>query len=193
MNERYLVELNVLVEDDVAKALLLAVLPRSVRSRISIEVIGSSAALSRQLASEFIRENRSNIFVVFDGDQKQLENKNIGHAFKMSETLSEVEFTNWANEHLDYLPGGTWPERWIIETSINASVQLASLLGTTSDELLDICQKGLQAGKHREFFAIGTELGLTREEALQRFCLHLSQSSPELFDALKTRIGQKLL
>ncbi|CAK1801869.1 AAA family ATPase [Vibrio crassostreae] len=193
MNDRYLVELNVLVEDDVAKALLLAVLPRSVRSRISIEVIGSSAALSRQLASEFIRENRSNIFVVFDGDQKQLESKNIGHAFKMSETLSEVEFTKWASEHLDYLPGDTWPERWIIETSINASVQLASLLGTTSDELLDICQKGLQAGKHREFFAIGTELGLTREEALQRFCLHLSQSSPELFDALKTRIGQKLL
>ncbi|EIT7121101.1 TPA: AAA family ATPase [Vibrio parahaemolyticus] len=193
MNDRYLVELNLLVEDDVAKALLLAVLPRSLRSRLSIEVIGSSSALSRQIASEFIRENKSNIFVVFDGDQRKLESKNINHAFKMSETLIEEDFSIWAKDHMGYLPGNTWPERWIVETAIKCEDQLASFLGTTSDELIDICKKGLQSGKHREFFTIGTELGLSREETIQRFCLHLSQSCPEMFEELKDNIAQKLL
>lgn len=193
MNDRYLIELNVLVEDDVAKSLLLAVLPRRLRSRLSIEIIGSSAALSRQLASEFIRENKSNIFVVFDGDQRQLEKANVSHAFKMSETHSEVEFSKWANDHMTYLPGDTWPEKWIIQTALNKKNQLASLLGTTVDELADICQKGLQAGKHNEFFTIGSELGLTREDTLQRFCLHLSQSSSELFDDVINSISARLI
>ncbi|WP_165310217.1 ATP-dependent nuclease [Vibrio ziniensis] len=193
MNNRYLVELNILVEDDVAKTLLLSAFPRNLRSRLSIEVIGSAAALSRQLASEFIRENKSNIFVVFDGDQRKLEKNNVEHAYKMSETSCEIQFSEWAKEHMSYLPGESWPEKWIVETAIKKEDPLAALLGTDTDELLDICHKGLQSGKHREFFTIGNELGLSREETMQRFCLHLSQSFPEEFDQLRDTIRQRLL
>ena len=69
-------EICLMVEDNVAKALLQAILPSNIRSRINIEVIGSSAALSRQLSSNYIRGKKENIVIIYDGDQRSKEKHN---------------------------------------------------------------------------------------------------------------------
>ncbi|WP_052380281.1 MULTISPECIES: hypothetical protein [unclassified Pseudoalteromonas] len=103
-------ELSVLVEDKVAKALILAVLPSGIRSRINIEVIGSASALSRQLASNYIRQKQDNIMVVFDGDQKAKESKNLSHAYTMTESTNDADdIKAWMKSRVEYLPSETWP------------------------------------------------------------------------------------
>ena len=48
-------ELDILVEDEVARSLLQSSLPASLRSRVTISVIGSATALARQLAALYVR------------------------------------------------------------------------------------------------------------------------------------------
>ena len=109
-------ELTLLVEDMVAKTLMLSILPSSIRSRIKIEIIGSASALTRQLSSNYIREEKENLVVLFDGDQVSKENTNLDHGYKMTEsTDSEKDIKAWMQERIEYLPGKTWPEFWIVQ------------------------------------------------------------------------------
>ncbi|WP_457321777.1 ATP-dependent nuclease, partial [Stenotrophomonas sp. P5_B8] len=87
-------EATVLVEDDVARAILQECLAADVRTRIQIKVVGSASALSRQLAAAYVRKEDRPTISVFDGDQRVLENRNLSHAKKMAETVSE-EFGAW--------------------------------------------------------------------------------------------------
>lgn len=192
LSSKNTIELCILVEDDVAKTLLLAVLPSNIRSRVAIEVIGSSSALSRQLASNYIRELRNNIFVVFDGDQKTIESKNLSHAFKMAEAKDETSFYSWAKPFIGYLPGDSWPEAWIIHKTLETVEQLSLLLGASESETIEACDRGLEAGKHDEFFALGNQIGLGAEDALQRFCIHISQHHSNEFSSLIASIQAHL-
>ncbi|MCG9727021.1 ATP-dependent nuclease [Vibrio brasiliensis] len=192
LSSRNTVELCILVEDEVAKALLLAVLPSNIRSRVAIEVIGSASALSRQLASNFMRQQKSNILVVFDGDQKAKQSTNLRHALKMSEAKSETEFYDWVKASINYLPGDSWPEAWIIEKSLESVGPLSSLLGATESETIEACERGLEASKHDEFFALGNHVGLGAADALQRFCIHISQHHYHEFSPLIHNIQANL-
>ncbi|EGQ7819257.1 MULTISPECIES: ATP-dependent nuclease [Vibrio harveyi group] len=192
LSSKNTVELCILVEDEVAKALLLTLLPSHIRSRVVIEVIGSSSALSRQLASNYMREQKDNILVVFDGDQKSLETTNLKHALKMSEAHSDADFYDWVKPLIDYLPGNTWPEAWIIQKSLEKVGPLSLLLGASEDETIEACERGLEASKHDEFFAIGRHVGLEAPDTLQRFCIHISQHHDDEFSSLIGSIQAKL-
>lgn len=186
-------EICLLVEDKVAKALMLNVLPSSIRSRISIEVIGSAAALSRQLASNYIRENRENIVILFDGDQKAKETKNIKHAITMTESNDDEQaIKDWMKGKITYIPGDTWPESWIIQRCSERLDILAPLLGISEDELADTIEQGLEAGKHNEFHEIGTLVGLEEPDVLNRFCASINQSHSAMFHEIIEFITNKL-
>lgn len=180
-------ELDIFVEDEVARTLLLSALPAVIRSRVSIKVIGSASALSRQLAALYIRGEERPTLAVFDGDQKVKETSNLQHAQKMAEKTAD-DFDDWFRAHITYLPGDTWPETWIIQKSAEISGSLTALTGTDINSLTDILEYGLQAGKHNEFFEISKHLGLDRSQCLQLFTIHVCQNFSDEFTTLLNRI-----
>ncbi|NQY53869.1 MAG: ATP-binding protein [Campylobacteraceae bacterium] len=186
-------EMCVLVEDIVAKTLLTSILPSSIRSRISIEIIGSASALIRQLSSNYIREKKENIIIIFDGDQVSKENKNLLHGYKMTEsTDNEEDIKNWMKQNIEYLPGSTWPESWIVQKCFESINYLAPLLGVNEDELNDIIEQGLEAGKHNEFNEIGKAIGLGTQDVLTKFCIAINHCHSSYFDELIKSIQERL-
>ncbi|MEH6466660.1 MAG: AAA family ATPase [Porticoccus sp.] len=185
-------ELHLLVEDRTAKAILKANLPSSIRSRVSVEVIGSASALSRQLASNYLRENKAPIFTIFDGDQRAKENDNIGHACAMAEPENDEEFKEWAGSNISYLPGETWPESWLIQKCAETIDEISVFFGIDSDEMVEVIESGLEAGKHKEFYQIGKLTGLDEVDALNRFCMCCALNHKDEFDDLVWFIEEQI-
>ena len=161
-------ELDVFVEDDIAKALLLAALPSATRARISIKIIGSASVLARQLAAAYLRDATQPIIAVFDGDQRTRHGDNLTHAKRMAEN-PKAGFDDWFKSRVNYLPGGTWPEAWMLQKGAEILSPLAEVLNVDENELSDFIEYALQAGKHREFHELQTQLGLDRQLCLQLF------------------------
>lgn len=161
-------ELDIYVEDDVAKSILMTSLPSSIRSRATFKVIGSATALARQLAALYVRGESRPVLAIFDGDQRSKETDNFEHAKKMAEKVSS-DFPEWFADHICYLPGDTWPEAWLLQKANDVLPPLSAVLGNTPDELAEIIEYGLQAGKHNEFFEIARHLGLNQYQCLQHF------------------------
>lgn len=161
-------ELDIFVEDDIAKAILLATLPASVRSRVTVSIIGSATALARQLAALYVRGETKPILAIFDGDQRSKESDNLAHATKMAENTAS-DFPGWFKNHVCYLPSDTWPEAWLLHKASDALDQLAAVVGAEPDDLKDHIEYGQQAGKHNEFHEIAIHLGLERAQCLQMF------------------------
>ncbi len=184
-------EIDVLLEDGVAKTLLLSILPTHLRSRLSFTVIGSASALSRQLAAAYIRGAEKPPLAVFDGDQQALEADNFDYAKKMSEK-NDDEFNRWFSEHVVYLPGDTWPESWIIQKNQEAAISLSQLVDADEDWLVKVLEYGLQAGKHNEFHEISEHLGLDKEQCLQIFTANIKQCFGEEFSPIIDKITDML-
>jgi len=184
-------ELDIFVEDEVAKSLLQSSLPAVVRSRVTITVIGSATALAKQLAALYVRGEAKPTLAIFDGDQKVKEQNNLAHAQKMAENV-EDNFSDWFKAHIAYLPGDTWPEAWIVQKSTACIDALSNLTASDSDVFSDILEYGLQAGKHNEFFEISKNLGLERSLCLHLFTISVCQTFAEEFEAIASRVSEIL-
>jgi predicted ATPase len=186
-------ELDIYVEDDVARSILLAALPSHLRTRISIKVIGSATAIARQLAALYVRKDKKPTLAVFDADQRGKEADNLAHAAKMAET-PKPDFQQWIKERISYLPGDTWPEAWLIEKGEEAVDALAAAFGTDPSELMDILEYGRQAGKHDEFFEIAKNVGLDQTPCLQLFttvvCQHCASDFLSLSKTIETTLSK---
>lgn len=185
-------EADVFVEDEVACALLQSILPSVVRSRINIKVIGSATAIAKQLAALHIRGEERPTLAIFDGDQKVLMGDNLKHARKMAEN-PDVQFDNWFKARVDHLPGATWPENWIVQKSIELPIAVSNALKIEQDQVLEILDYGLQAGKHNEFYEISTYIGLDKEQTLQKLCQVVADGFPESFDTIVKKISGLLV
>ena len=184
-------ELHVLVEDDVAKALVTAALPAQQRSRITITEIGSANCLARQLAATYLRDDKYPILAVFDGDQRKKEGANIYHAKKMAENPEE-DFNDWVKARIGYLPGDIWPEAWLMQVGKEVLDDLAILVGSDSDSVAEALNKGTKAGKHSELFTAGKELGLEREDFLRIMAGAVTRKFPDHFGDVVKRIEAAL-
>jgi predicted ATPase len=71
------VELDILVEDDVAKMVVEACLDAEIRSRVKVLPIGSSVAVMRHLAARYKEQRHPEICAVLDGDQSTSRTKHI--------------------------------------------------------------------------------------------------------------------
>lgn len=185
-------ELDIFVEDEVARTLLMSLLPSSIRSRVNIVVIGSASALSRQLAALYVRGEEKPTIAVFDGDQRGRETDNLEHAKKMAEKTGD-DFDLWFKNHIAYLPGDTWPELWIIQKSAEILDTLHTFTGTDKDALADILEYGLQAGKHNEFHEISKHLGLDKSQCLQIFTIQVCQNFKEVFAEISEKVCRPLV
>jgi predicted ATPase len=180
-------ELEVMVEDDIAEAMLLASLPAITRSRLTIRIIGSASALARQLSAHYVRKDQKPILAIFDGDQLTKHADNYGHAKNMAEKISD-DFEGWYLSRSAYLPGDTWPEAWLLGKAREALLPLAVVLGTDEDDLASMIEYGEQAGKHNEFYELGKHLGLDRHKCLQHFTTVLCPIFSSELEALVARI-----
>lgn len=180
-------ELDLLVEDDTAKAILLALLPAQLRARSTLRVIGSASALSRQLAAAYARGEEKPVLAVFDGDQATHLKENLEHARKMAEK-TKSDFDDWFHARVIHLPGDTWPELWLLKKASEAKERVAEALGTSVDDLTDILEYGMQAGKHNEMHEIARHVGLERDVCLQLMAAVIASEFDDEMSSLTTRI-----
>ena len=185
------IEIELLVEDEVAKTILMSSLPASLRSRLAIHVIGSATALARQLAAIHIRGEEKPALAIFDGDQRAKESDNLEHAKNMCEK-PKGDFVTWFGSHINYVPGDSWPEAWLVQRASDSAEALAPLLGCDLDSLKDILEYGLQAGKHNEFFEISKQLGMERDMCLQIVTMVVCNSFLHEFNPLIEHVAQVL-
>lgn len=185
------IEIELLVEDEVAKTILMSCLPTSLRSRLAIYVIGSATALSRQLAAIHIRGEERPAVAIFDGDQRAKEGDNFEHAKNMCEK-PKSDFAPWFGSHINYLPGDSWPEAWLVQRASDSVDALAPMLSCDLDTLKDILEDGLQAGKHNEFFEISKQLGMERDMCLQMVAMVACKSFANEFKPLINHVAKVL-
>lgn len=184
-------ELTIYTEDNVAQSLILSSLPATIRSRVNIKVIGSATALARQIAALYVRGEDKPTLAIFDGDQRTKESDNLNHAKNMAENAGN-DFEEWFRTHIDYLPGDTWPEAWIIQKSSESLESLSLLIGSDTDTVSDVLEYGLQAGKHNEFFEISKHIGLEQSHCLQLLSTNIGQRFSDEFVYLNNRVRSML-
>lgn len=98
------------------------------------------------------------------------------------------DFKGWYDARIAYLPGETWPKSWIVQKAIQASEIAAATLAAKPEVMKGILEYGLQAGKHNEFFEIAQNVGLSRQQCLERLCATVCVAFPEDIAALITQI-----
>jgi hypothetical protein len=168
-------EVELLVEDEVAKTIIMTSLPTALRSRLTLHVIGSATALARQLAAIHVRGENKPTLAIFDGDQRDKEADNFEHAKNMCENPKD-DFDAWFKSRINYLPSDTWPENWLVQRASDCSDLLSQTLSCEEDTLKDILEYGFQAGKHKEFYEISKQLGMERDMCVQMFSAVVSKS-----------------
>ncbi|WP_205901425.1 ATP-dependent nuclease [Pseudomonas viridiflava] len=184
-------ELDIFVEDEVARTIIQTLLPSEIRSRVKILIIGSASAIARQLAALNIRGEERATIAVYDADQMSKAGDNLSHARKMVEN-PPVNFDAWYNQRVTYLPGDTWPEAWIVQQAKEQPLLVSEALGLDIDRVDDIMEYGLQAGKHNEFFEIAANVGLDKAHCLQLLTKVVCQTAKLDLDPLLSFIKTKL-
>ncbi|WP_115510047.1 ATP-dependent nuclease [Xanthomonas arboricola] len=179
--------LFIFTEDEVARAVLQSVLPASIRSRVEICVIGSASALARQLAASFLRKEKTATLAIFDGDQKTKHKDNSNHAAKMAE-VGVKEFSTWFDARSIYLPGSTWPEAWMIQKCKDIPNEVAECLNANKNDISEIMEYALQAGKHKEFHELSSAIGLPKDQCLDRICGVIARSFSAEFDDIREKV-----
>jgi len=180
-------EIDILLEDGIAIDILTFALPTNIRSRIRTIPIGSASALSRQLAAAYARKDDRQILAIFDGDQRPSEADNLKHAKNTAE-LTDNKFDQWFKSHIDYLPGETWPEVWLIQKNLEHLSSLSELTLTDESSLVEIMEYGLQAGKHNEFHEISGHLGLEKRQCIQYFVMNIQKHDSAVFQTILEKV-----
>ena len=105
---------------------------------------------------------------------------------------NEQEIREWMKSKLEYLPSETWPESWIVQKCSESLNVLSTFLGVPEAELEDILEQGLEAGKHNEFNAIGSCIGLDELDVLTKLCMIIKMCHSSEFDPIVASINARL-
>ena len=185
-------ELTVLVEDVIAKAMVEASLNAEQRARISVYNVGSAEAVVRHLASKR-REKSDSCVAVLDGDQK-VRYAELAKTYKsalQSYTESDVA---WFLERCSFLPGDTWPEKWLIKSLLaDCAADFKTEYGFESVAASKLClNNAIAAGKHAEFLSLSEQLFLPRETIISAVPRLLSRTSPSTLTPVREVIQRAL-
>lgn len=191
MGDEVKAELYIMVEDDVARSLVLESLQSNARSRIEILVVGYAAAISRQLASAYVRKDSRQYVAIFDGDQRGKYKDNLGVARRVLES-PDSSFDKWFSDRVTYLPGDAWPEAWMVQKAKDIPPSIAAALSVDEDEVVELMEYGLQAGKHNEFHEISTHIGISRDQVVDKLSSSLCRSFPDDFVSVRDFVLGKL-
>jgi len=164
-------ELDVFVEDDIAKDVLRMLLSAETRRRIRIIPIGSVNAVLRQMAGRYL-ELSACCLCILDGDQSGRKRRLIQKVAEYVEASNDEEkedLHRWVTGRMLFFPGRSWPEKWLLD-SVIGEIQsgggggignIVDVWGLSSEqELLEICKQANLAHKHYEFFEMSNLVGL---------------------------------
>ena len=182
-------EINVFVEDNVARDIVQLGFPSRLRGRVNVTPIGSSNAVLRTLASRYL-ENKGNCLCILDGDKRLDDNRNKERAANYAEgkfRTSMEEMNDWIADRLTYLPSNETPERWLIGFCLKQSdkTQLASLWREEKDGNIDAwLTAALREQSHHELFHLSTLVQLSVDHIVADMVRFLCNSRPELWDQI---------
>lgn len=193
-------ELVVFVEDHIGDAILTEILPLEIRERIGIIPIGSSEAVLRQLSARF-REKCFNCVAFLDGDKSSQHSGSVekvkNYLEKRYGDFDENAMTDWSNYRLKYLPGETWPEKWLIEQNqrSNNIKKLEIIWGADTGKIKSFLDTAIQAGKHNELYSLNSNLHQPIDRILSDLVRTVKEETPETFqpmiDILKTMLLER--
>lgn len=192
--EQNSLELDVFVEDEIAQQFVQAVLPTSTRRRINILPIGSATAIVRQMAARFKDPNKSECIAILDGDQRAHLRSHVRYFLDSLEVDKDKEKqTKWFEDRVGFLPGESWPERWIFTELTKLKLNpLGNLLGIDEEELQEICERAIDSGKHQEFPSMAQDVSLPVEEVCSMVCRWLSEELPDQFNEIRNLVSSHL-
>lgn len=181
-------ELDIFVEDDVAKTIVEAALDFGTRSRVTVIPIGSVNALTGQMVARKKAIKSGNAIVIFDGDQRKNIDQILSNFLDMlEEHLDEAEQTeaaDWMSERIGFLPGEDWPELMLLrQAKLDPGGKLSDHLGISKEQgLSELIDKAILAGKHNEIYTLANSLHLSEDNTLQRLTTCIVRENPKLFD-----------
>lgn len=186
-------ELDIFTEDEVGAAIVRNYLPVNIRERVNIYPIGSDQAVVRQVAAHY-RIGRMNCIAFMDGDKRTEKRDHIEKAKVALESRVQDDFEEWIESVLDYLPGDTWPERYMVESvmSDGGSEYLAEQWDLPKEDVYAILERSLTAGKHNEFYSISQEVGLELTNVRRDIVLCEAKLKPEDKVRIKATIGERI-
>lgn len=184
-------ELDIFVEDGIARMLVQSILNINDRRRINIIPIGSAAAVIRQMSARYKENNKDECIALLDGDQKAFLSKHIKYFQSNCEVASEdKKSTDWLNERLEFLPGDSWPEWWIFTTLTEYDLTaLADSFSIQLTEFNDFLEVAVTAGKHKEFNALAEMLSLPENEVCCTICKWIADADFESFRRITDTIN----
>lgn len=155
-------ELDIYVEDVVSAALVGSFIGSDVRERVNIVPIGSPMAIVRQMAARYKDPKGTECIAMMDGDQARsidLHKKHFAEAIESSRHPERD--AEWFSQRLVFLPGSTWPEKWLIR-SIRATdiSELASLVAVPEEKLSSYLAEAASAAAHDEINILAERLSL---------------------------------
>lgn len=187
-------ELDVFVEDGIAKHLVETALPNDLRTRINVIPIGSSASIVRQLAARYKNIKKGECLAILDGDKspKLTEHyKLFLNALEHAEDQDKAQ--NWIEERLTALPGNTWPENWLLTQCQELDKDyICEIFSVNQEHFEEFIEEAFRAGKHSEFFTLSKRLNLDADYICKALCLHVANHRKELFCGIHEAINKFL-
>ena len=152
---RPLAELNVLVEDDVSKALVEASLDSEMRRRVDVIPAGSKAAVLRHLATHYCEGYEDSTCALLDGDARK-EKPDMERQFRglLEARYSELA-RGWFRDHVAFLPGDVPPEEWMFsQQSPHLLERLQREFGVHVEQVSQFLEAVAVAQHHDQLFEL---------------------------------------
>jgi predicted ATPase len=187
-------ELDIYVEDIISAALIESFITSEVRKRVNIVPIGSPVTIIHQMAARYKDPKSSECIAVMDGDQASTIDLHRRHFVEALESSKDHDKeTKWFTQRFAFLPGTTWPEKWLIQslqpTDIN---ELASVLGVPKEELSSYLDEAVGAAEHNELYILAGRLSLDPMYIFRTAACCLARSNNDDFHLICTTIERFL-
>lgn len=190
-------EMRIFVEDEVAESYLSAALPLRIRGRVNIQRIGSSEAVLRQIAAHY-KEKDDRCMAIMDGDKRAENMASLTKIANLTEASTEDQkqvVRDWAEPRLTYLPGTTWPEKWLLEIVH----QYTDKIGLVRDwrvedegQIDDAIDEALREEKHKEFRKLASALAQDEGKIRQDLIRFVTDQDADLLGNLIEHIDSLL-
>jgi len=183
-------ELDIFVEDSTAKCLIELSLSNEMRLRVNVLTIGSSSAVIRQLTARYKNIKKGECFAILDGDKRTKIASLCNQFVNMLESVDDKDAAeSYVQERLNFLPGDTWPEKWILsETKTKYVPELAAEFSMDETLLHECLDEALRAGKHNEFHTISGRTNLDESYIKSSFCRSAAKCNKEEFEKIEESI-----
>lgn len=187
-------ELDIFVEDGIANTIIESIIDNGLRGRVSILPIGSPVAIARQMAAKYKNKNSTECIAILDGDQSSSAIIHLENFMKALESSKDKEKeAQWFRKRLYFLPGNTWPEKWLIEQVKSLETkELSTLLKCSDEEFKTYVEEALTAEKHNELYILSKNLSLDVDYVKGTVASWLSRKIEQEFSATISAIQNYL-